>query len=250
MKKKFIYPGDMLRLLLSAALLVFVTSVFGQATPGYTFIQQNSTNPYGLFVQGQTGTAGTISLEGNGGSAIFWIGVSGDNWLKIGGNGGTFPSLGAINIDGNGNIGVNTSNTSNYRFNCAGTAVFDQVTVTNFSGNNPKATPWADYVFEKTYHLLPLDSLSAFIKTKNHLPGIPTAEEVQKNGIDLGATQAKLLEKIEQLTLYTIDLQNQADQSRTENEKLLKLLQAQSEQLAAMQQKTDKMQQQLDKLTP
>jgi hypothetical protein len=119
--------------------------------------------------------------------------------------------------------------------------VFDQVTVMNVSGNNPKATPWADFVFDKTYRLLPLDSLSKFIKANSHLPGIPTSEEVGKKGIDLGATQAKLLEKIEQLTLYTIDLQSQADQSRTENEKLLKMLQAQNEQLAAMQREIDKL---------
>ena len=204
----------------------------------------------GVFVQGNAGGAGIIGIEGNATGTFYGMVATAANGMILGTiNPNNTTGFSAINIDYQNHVGINTLNTGGYLFNCAGTAVFDQVTVTNFSGYNPKATPWADYVFDKTYHLLPLDSLSTFIKTNNHLPGIPTAEEVKKNGIDLGATQAKLLEKIEQLTLYTIDLQNQADQSRTENEKLLKLLQTQSEQLAAMQQRTDKMQQQLDKLT-
>ena len=207
-------------------------------------IDQPSVNGISAWIRSGSNVNGNLVLQGdvtsNSAWPAWWV-SGGSGYLMIGTNGGSQPTKSPINIDLSGNIGINTLNTTGYKFNCAGTAVFDQVTVANFSGNNPKATPWADYVFDKTYHLLPLDSLSTFIKTNNHLPGIPTADEVQKNGIDLGATQAKLLEKIEQLTLYTIDLQNQADQSRMENEKLLKLLQAQSEQLKVMQQQIAKL---------
>jgi len=231
----------------------FALDVAGTIHSVYGVIIDNpSANGISAWIRSGSNINGNLVLQGDVTSTTAWPAwwvSGGSGYLMIGTNGGNQPTMSPLNIDLSGNIGINTLNTSGYKFNCAGTAVFDQVTVANFSGNNPKATPWADYVFDKTYHLTPLDSLSAFIKANNHLPGIPTSEEVQKTGIDLGATQAKLLEKIEQLTLYTIDLQKQADQSHTENEKLLKLLQTQSEQLAAMQQKTDNMQQQINALS-
>ena len=65
---------------------------------------------------------------------------------------------------------------------------------------------WADYVFDKNYNLMPLDELEKFILTNKHLPTVPKAEEVVKTGIDLGQMNSKLLEKVEELTLYTIDI--------------------------------------------
>ncbi|WP_205511885.1 hypothetical protein [Longitalea arenae] len=63
---------------------------------------------------------------------------------------------------------------------------------------------WPDYVFNKDYKLPGLNEVEAFIKQNNHLPGIPSAAEVQKKGIDIGNNQAALLKKIEELTLYSI----------------------------------------------
>ena len=178
------------------------------------YVEQATANTKAAWFLGGSGIDANIVLQ-QGGSQAYWLtGTSG--YLKIGGNSGTEPAMGAINIDLNGNVGINTTNTSSgYNFSVAGTAVFDGVTVKNYSGNNPNATPWADYVFDKSYRLTSLDSLAAYIKTNNHLPGIPTKAEVEKNGLDLAATQAKLLEKIEQLTLYTIQLQQQVDSLKT-----------------------------------
>ena len=64
---------------------------------------------------------------------------------------------------------------------------------------------WSDYVFEEDYDLMPLDALEAFVKENKHLPGIPTQAEVAKNGIDLGEMNKKLLEKVEELSLYVIE---------------------------------------------
>ncbi len=63
---------------------------------------------------------------------------------------------------------------------------------------------WADYVFEETYELPTLSEVEKHIKEKGHLQNIPSAKEVAKNGIQLGEMNMKLLEKIEELTLYTI----------------------------------------------
>lgn len=68
---------------------------------------------------------------------------------------------------------------------------------------------WADFVFDNDYKLMSIEDLDKFIEKNNHLPIIPTTEEVMESGIDLGEMDAKLLMKIEELTLYIIDLQKQ-----------------------------------------
>lgn len=64
---------------------------------------------------------------------------------------------------------------------------------------------WPDYVFAKSYKNRTLPELDMFIKTNGHLPDMPTAKEVEINGIDLGKMNKNLLQKIEELTLYLID---------------------------------------------
>jgi hypothetical protein len=64
---------------------------------------------------------------------------------------------------------------------------------------------WADYVFDKNYKLRSIDELEQYIQQQKHLPEVPSAAEVKKEGIDLGDNQAMLLKKIEELTLYVIE---------------------------------------------
>lgn len=72
--------------------------------------------------------------------------------------------------------------------------------------------PLADYVFKPEYKLMPLGELEQFVKTNNHLPEIPSASEVKEEGMSLGEFQNKLLQKIEELTLYTIELKKEVDE--------------------------------------
>ncbi|MBL4662249.1 MAG: hypothetical protein JKY22_01500 [Flavobacteriaceae bacterium] len=74
---------------------------------------------------------------------------------------------------------------------------------------------WADYVFEEDYVLRPLSELEKFIKEKKHLPGVPSAENLVKGGIDLGVMQAKQMEKIEELILYVIQLKKEIDELKS-----------------------------------
>jgi len=67
-------------------------------------------------------------------------------------------------------------------------------------------TPWPDYVFEEHYELMPLSELEAYITQNKHLPDIPTANEIKQNGLSLAEINAKLVKKIEELTLYIIEL--------------------------------------------
>jgi hypothetical protein len=66
---------------------------------------------------------------------------------------------------------------------------------------------WADYVFAEDYVLMPIEELEAFIKENKHLPGVPSAEEVVENGVELAEMNKILLEKIEELTLRLIELE-------------------------------------------
>ncbi len=70
---------------------------------------------------------------------------------------------------------------------------------------------WPDYVFTPEYRLRPLRELEAYVRAHRHLPGLPSSEEIKQQGIPLVQTQAQLLEKIEELTLYVIQLQKEVD---------------------------------------
>ncbi|HEX7905823.1 MAG TPA: hypothetical protein VF487_18255 [Chitinophagaceae bacterium] len=88
-------------------------------------------------------------------------------------------------------------------------------------------TGWPDYVFEKTYRLPSLDEVEKFIQQHRHLPDVPSAKEVEKNGLDLGDNQAVLLKKIEELTLYIIDLKKGHDDQDKEIKRLQQLIEKQ-----------------------
>lgn len=79
---------------------------------------------------------------------------------------------------------------------------------------------WPDYIFETGHDLIPLDKLESEIQRLGHLPNIPPASEVLNDGILIGQMNARLLEKIEELTLYMIDLNKQVQELKDENKAL------------------------------
>lgn len=93
-----------------------------------------------------------------------------------------------------------------------------KVKVTSTPGTFP------DYVFKPDYSLMSIDQLANYIKVNGHLPNIPKAVEVEKNGQDLGLIQQKLLEKIEELTLYTIAQEKKIKESEAGRQKLEELV--------------------------
>lgn len=74
---------------------------------------------------------------------------------------------------------------------------------------------WADYVFAPDYKLAPLEEVETFIKANNHLPNVPSATEMASSGLDFVSTTAKLMEKIEELTLYVIELKKEIKQLKS-----------------------------------
>lgn len=76
--------------------------------------------------------------------------------------------------------------------------------------------PFPDYVFENDYNLMPLDELRTFVTTNKHLPNIPTAKTVEKEGADLGEMNRLLVEKVEELTLYVLQLEERLKKVETQ----------------------------------
>lgn len=82
----------------------------------------------------------------------------------------------------------------------------------------------ADYVFEKGYTLMPLEEVEGFVKENKHLPGMPNAQHLINNGWQVGEMNNKLLEKIEELTLYMIEMKKELEDLKAENKILKKSL--------------------------
>ena len=111
-------------------------------------------------------------------------------------------------ISSSGNVGIGTTSTFGYKLAVNGSIGSREVTVENTS-------PWPDFVFQPDYELRPLNEVANYVAQHQHLPEIPSQEEVAENGINLGEMNAKLLQKIEELTLYLIE-------EHQTNQKLLK----------------------------
>ncbi|MFN0276645.1 MAG: hypothetical protein ACKVPJ_12940, partial [Chitinophagales bacterium] len=109
-------------------------------------------------------------------------------------------------IDHNGNIvmgGASTTPKTGYKLNVDGNIVCEELRVEMY--------PWADYVFDENYRLMSLEELEAYIGQHKHLPNVPSADEIENGGLHVGEMQATMMEKIEELTLYIIELKKQND---------------------------------------
>lgn len=107
-----------------------------------------------------------------------------------------------MTVKGDGNVGIGTTNPTQ-KLAVNGAIRAKEVIV---------ETNWSDYVFADDYRLAPLEQVEQHIRTHRHLPGIPSEAEVAEHGVSLGDMQSRLLAKVEELTLYLIELKeaNQA----------------------------------------
>ncbi|RFS15775.1 hypothetical protein [Emticicia sp. C21] len=107
----------------------------------------------------------------------------------------------------NGNIGIGVHDPSAYKLAVNGSIRAKEVVV---------ETNWADYVFDKQFRLKPLSEVERFIEENKHLPDIPSAAEIQKNGAKLSELSTKMMQKIEELTLYSIEQNKRIEKLQAE----------------------------------
>lgn len=128
---------------------------------------------------------------------------------------GTDDNQYSLWIQQNGAVGIGTTNpNSNFKLSVNGKIRAKEIKV---------ETGWSDFVFYKDYKLPSLLEVENHIKNKGHLKDIPSAKEVEKNGIFLGEMDAKLLQKIEELTLYTIQQEKKIKTLEIRSSKIEKL---------------------------
>lgn len=136
----------------------------------------------------------TITIQ-SASNSRFWI-QEGGSVLRIGGSGTAAPAMGAINVTSAGLVGIGTLAPQS-ELSVNGTITSKKVKVLS--------NGWADYVFRQDYQLPTLGEVERHIREKGHLKDIPSEQEVEKNGVDLGEMNKKLLAKVEELTLYLIE---------------------------------------------
>ena len=162
----------------------------------------------------------TNSTSGHTANDGFQLASSGNNLNLLNKENGTL-SFGTNNttrmaISATGNITIGTTSTpAGYKLFVEQGILTEKVKVAIKTSAN-----WADYVFADNYELKPLAEVENFINAHKHLPGIPSANEVVATGIDLATMDAKLLEKIEELTLHLIRMEKEIDQLKKENQQL------------------------------
>ena len=116
-----------------------------------------------------------------------------------------------------GNTVAYPTATGNYKLFVEGGILTEKVKVALRSTAN-----WADYVFEENYKLMPLKNVEEYIAKHKHLPGIDSANELTKNGLDLAEMQAKHMAKIEEMMLYIIAQNKTIEKSIKDIEELKK----------------------------
>lgn len=137
-------------------------------------------------------------------------GGSWDNYLQFLTTYSNATPIVRMHISGNGYIGIGTENPT-VKLDVRGTISAEEVKVQVLSG--------ADFVFNQDYDLKPLSEVEAFVKENKHLPEIPSEKQMQEDGLSMNEFQIKLLQKIEELTLYTINQEKRLNEQQSIIEK-------------------------------
>jgi len=165
--------------------------------------------------------------NGNGGTSVAahfdGTGYYTPNW------GGTIPASPitqtvyplVINM---GNVSIGTNNANGYKLAVNGSAIATSMTVKPYAN-------WPDYVFKNDYTLPSLADVKTYIDQNQHLPGVPSAQELEKDGLNLGEMNTVLMKKVEELTLYLIEKGAKEKQQETILNKQQEILKAQQAQI-------------------
>ncbi|WP_057937329.1 hypothetical protein [Algoriphagus resistens] len=158
---------------------------------------------------GSLGYSGSAGVFVNGTDALFMSGPS--KAIRMVTNDGS-AYYERMRILSNGNVGIGTVSPSE-KLSVNGKIKAHEINLTT--------TGWPDYVFTPEYNLMPLSELEAFIQMNGHLPDVPTEAEVMENGINLAEMNVKLLEKVEELTLYILSQGSKIESQEKQIDNLL-----------------------------
>jgi hypothetical protein len=186
----------------------------------YSSLTFQNTQSGANYLIGKIGTVQEIGDYVDAGALVFYTGVGG------------LSERMRINSSGNLLIGETLQNNPSYKLDVGGGVRANSVVVN---------TTGADFVFDPAYTLKPLSYIATYIVANHHLPGIASAKEMQANGLDLGENQTKLLQKVEELTLYLI-----ASDAKEQSQE--KLIESQSEQLKTQDERIKKLEEAVLKL--
>lgn len=198
----------------------------GTETPEYNldvegdirFGSTNNTTNSKLIIKGPNRPFGqeshrdiSFEFEAAGKSVIrAYRGGSWDNYLQFLTTYKDATPLVQMHISGNGDVGIGTENPQ-AKLDVRGTISATEVKVQVLEG--------ADHVFNQDYKLKPLSEVESFVKENKHLPEIPSEKQMQENGLNMNEFQIKLLQKIEELTLYTIQQEKRLNEQQVLIEK-------------------------------
>lgn len=166
------------------------------------------TNPIssGLLVyKSSGGPDGSAAFKGSTYYSHFHYGTNEDTYIRGGKN---VSNVILSDIETSGKVGIGVYPTT-YKLEVKGTVRALEVLV---------ETGWADYVFDEAYNLRSIDELEKFVVLNKHLPNVPKASEIETNGLKVGETSKAMMEKIEELTLYIIQLKKEIDVLKTKSE--------------------------------
>jgi|GEM_PF-1425855 len=162
----------------------------GTTEPGYPLHIKRSAAGTAFAVQDNTTYAMSMSVN-NLGSGTLYLKNAGSNSIVLNGGGDSYFNTG-------GGVGIGTTNPGSYTLAVEGKIGCRELVVTTAA--------WADFVFEDNYRLPTLREVERHIQERGHLPGIPTEAQVKEQGVSVGEISSKLLQKIEELTLYVINI--------------------------------------------
>ena len=190
-------------------------SANGQRRQIRVYGYDNNSKFYGSIHSNYDDAKRTLDISTNSSTQQIKIDASANTFGKI----SLLPGL-------SGSVGIGTTTTGTHKLAVEGTIGAREIKV--------EAGAWSDFVFNKDYKLPTLKEVETHIKANGHLKDIPGEAEVKAKGINLGEMDAKLLQKIEELTLYTIEQQKLIETQAAQNSKQQQLIEKtlkQNEQL-------------------
>lgn len=210
----------------------FSTTIGGTARFRFYAWGANTNSSTGLLRIDEIRVYGTLTTSPTSG---LWFSSGANINNTNSGNVGIGNTTPLAKLDVNGNIFTNgkliigsdyTSDLSligsQYAMSVDGAAIFTKIKIKSHAS-------WPDYVFDSIYYLRSLPQVEAYIKKYKHLPDLPNADSIRKDGFDLSENQAALFRKVEELTLYIIELNKKVEALINENKQLKKQIENKEE---------------------